>query len=811
MPRYERPFGHPGIPPRWTSSAKDGVVTAYSANSRVWATVSHGILNEVYYPTIDRPQIRDLQFLITDGANFLHEEKRDLTHETTCVPCADGATLGYRIVNADPGGRYRITKEIIADPERSCVLLRAHIEITKGWEDRLQLYVLLAPHLDGSGAGNAARVMQVAGKHLLLAWKNQTCLALGANPGFLRTSCGYVGFSDGWQDLKSNFQLDWTFPEADDGNIAVIGQVDIARHPDFVIGLAFGNHPHAAITALVQSLSIPFPAHREKFVNSWQRGSGHIPDLSYHTGDGGLLCHVSHNVLLAHEDKTYRGAYIASASIPWGDAKGDEDLGGYHLVWARDMVQTALALLACGDTENPRRSLIYLACSQRKDGGFPQNFWLNGSSYWTGIQLDEVAFPIVLAWRLWKAEGLGSFDPFPMVKAAAGFLVREGPTTQQERWEEASGYSPSTLAATIAALICAADFARDRREIQDACFLEDYADFLEAHIEQWTVTTQGTLVPGIARHYIRILPVAIDDTAPTEDPDTAELTLNNQFPGARRRFPAREIIDAGFLELVRYGIRRPGDPLIEDSLKVVDAILKVETPFGPCWHRYNHDGYGDGPTGEPFLGWGQGRAWPLLTGERGHYELAAGRDAHPYIHAMEGFASAGGMLPEQVWDEDRPDLGMSLGRPAGSAMPLAWTHAEYLKLVRSVADGHVFDHLPPVAERYLGTCARKPKPVIEYWKPTHQIGQIAAGTILRIMAPASFRLHWSPDEWLHIQDTLAEASGLGGHFVDIPVPADQRAAIRFTFFWTESAHYPFFTRQAEQWEGRDYRVEVRAN
>ena len=800
-------FGAPGIAPRWTSSAKDGVVTSACPQSRVWATVSHGILNEVYYPTVDRPQIRDLQFLITDGESFLHEEKRDLTHEVACLPCADGATLGYRIVNTDPQGRYRIIKEVISDPERSCVLIYSRVEAADSWKSRLQLYVLLAPHLGGSGWGNSAQAVTTAGKQTLLAWNNGVSLALGANVGFTRTSCGYVGFSDGWQDLKQHLRLDWSFSYVAQGNIAIIGEVDIAQQPEFVVGLGFGQHRHAAITTLSQSLSVPFSVPRKKFLDSWSRGSAPDRDRTRHTGDQGLLYRVSHNILLAHEDKTYGGAYVASVSIPWGDAKGDEDLGGYHLVWARDMVQTALALLACGDTESPRHSLIYLACSQDIDGGFPQNFWLNGEAYWGGVQLDEVAFPIILAWRLWQAQGLQDFDPYPMVKAAAGFLVRQGPITQQERWEEASGYSPSTLAATIAALICAADFAHAREEEATASFLENYADFLERHLEDWTVTREGSLVAGISRHYIRITPAASGDIVAEAHPDTAVLALNNQAPNTTSHFPARDIIDAGFLELVRYGIRAAGDALIEDSLLVVDALLKVETPFGPCWHRYNHDGYGDGPAGEPFLGWGQGRAWPLLTGERGHYELAAGRDARPYLQAMEGFASAGGMLPEQVWDEDRRDLGMSLGRPAGSAMPLAWAHAEYIKLVRSSADGKVFDCLAPVAARYLGT-RHPPQRPIEYWKPVHQVRSVPGDCLLRIMAPASFVLHWSTNDWAQVTDTPSESGGLGSDFVDITMPEKPGASVIFTFYWTGHADYPYFRRHAQQWEGRDYQVVV---
>ncbi len=798
------PFGAPGMPPRWTSGAKDGLITANSSASPVWATISHGIVNEVYYPTIDRPQVRDLQLIITDGESFVHDEQYDLTHETACVPCEGGASLAYRTINSDPGGRYRIIKEVFTNPEQPCLLVNVHLDTLPEWQGRLQAYVLLAPHLDGGGWNNSARSRQVAGQAVLLAWKKMY-LALAVDTGFLQTSCGYVGFSDGWQDLKKHLRMTWKYDAVLGGNIALIGQIDLNKGMDFTLALGFGDHAHAAITTVSQTLSVPAATHREKFLSTWHEASAHSCPLPGYTGDNGLLYRISHNILLAHEDKTYRGAFIASASIPWGDVQEGEVHGGYHLVWSRDMVQTALALLVCGDTEHALRALVYLACLQQVDGGFPQNSWLNGEPYWTGIQLDEVAFPIILAWRLWKMDGLQDFDPYPMVRAGAAFLIRQGPATQQERWEEVSGYSPSTLAASIAALVCAADFARNRHDQNAARFMEEYADFLESHIERWTVTEQGTLLPGVNRHYIRILPTAIDNLEPMEDPNDAFITLANQPPDGLWRFPVHEIVDAGFLELVRYGIRSPADPLIEDSLRVVDAALKVDTPWGPCWRRYPHDGYGDKSDGGPFLGWGKGRAWPLLTGERGHYELAAGRDPMPYIHAMEGFASSGGLLPEQVWDEDRPDLQIRLGQPARSAMPLAWAHAEYIKLVRSTADGQVFDGLPPVANRYL--VPQRPPPM-ECWKPVRQIQKMVAGQILRVMAPAAFRLRWTIDEWQLTQETLGISSGLGIHFVDIALSTAQSMPVRFIFRWLENAQYPFFRCRVNDPESPEYRIDM---
>jgi glucoamylase len=795
-------FGHPGIEPRWTSSSKEAVCTAYSTSSRVWFTLSHGILNEVYYPTIDRPQVRDLQLLITDGATFFHEERRDLTSE---VHCLEGDTLGYHAVLSDPDGRYRITKQIITDPYQPCVLMQVRIETADQWQGKLQCYALLAPHLEMGGWNNSARSYFSAGKKVLVAWKGRVHMAFGVSTRFTKTSCGYAGYSDGWQDLKDNFLLDWQFDQALNGNVAMIGQIDIGQSAEFTLCLAFGAGLQRACTTLAQSLSVPFVEQRKAFVGQWRRHCCEMAFLEHVTHDKGLLSRVSYNLLLAHEDKTFAGAIIASASIPWGDFKGDEDIGGYHLVWTRDMINSATALLACRNTATPRRALVYLACSQLPDGGFPQNFWLDGKPYWTGIQLDEVAFPIILAWRLWKADGLAEFDPYPMVMAAARYLIRQGPITEQERWEEASGYSPSTLAATIAALICAADFARARGRQQAALYIEEYADFLEAHIETWTVTTQGTLLAGVPRHFIRIHPVAKGAHLPAEDIDQGLLTINNQPPGVTSQYVAKDIVDAGFLELVRYGIRRAGDSLIEDSLRVIDHVLKVETPHGPCWHRYNHDGYGNRTDGGPFEGWGQGRAWPLLTGERGHYELAAGRDVTPYVKALEGFAFKGKMLPEQIWDEERPELGMRIGLPTGSAMPLMWAHAEYLKLLRSVHDGVVFDRIAIVAERYG---KRKGRRDLEIWQPLRQIQKAMAGQTLRIQAPAAFRLRWSNDDWLTIEETTATDSGLGIFFTDIALAEMQTRPVQFTFFWLEAADTAFFRRERESWEGRDYVVEV---
>jgi glucoamylase len=784
-------FGGPGTAPRWTSSVKDAVGTAYSASSRAWFTCSHGILNEIYHPTIDRAQVRDMEFLVTDGETFTNEEKRDL-HST--FEYIHPEALGVRYINRDPEGRYTLIKEVICDPHHSVVMQRIRLEARADLVGRLKVYALLAPHLDGGGAGNSARVVDVAGYRMLLAWKNHWSLAMGASCGFARASCGFVGVSDGWRDVKDNFKMTWEFGSATNGNIAVLGElnlgpVDSHGAQEFTVAIGIGDTRHTALQKTVSALAMPYQQHRARFIEQWQRAAN--PEwLAAKAGDGGKLMRASHNVLLAHEDKTYSGAFVASASIPWGQAKGDDDLGGYHLVWTRDMVQTASAMLACGRVETARRALVYLACTQQPDGGFAQNFWVDGRPYWSGSQLDEVAFPVILAWRLWKADGLGEMDIIPFIERAAGFLVRHAPITHQERWEENAGYSPSTLAAVVTSLICAAEMTRARGGDEQAAFFEEFADWIERHLEDWTVTNNGILHPAIRRHYMRIRPPETGEAYYCENCGTETVRLNNRPPGTRYQFQAREIIDAGFLEMVRYGVRRADDPLMADSLQVVDAVIKRGLPQGPGWLRYNWDGYGERPDGGPFEGWGQGRVWPLLTGERAHYELAAGRDISSLIRTYERFSTCGQMMPEQVWDEaNRPEHGLKLGSPTGSAVPLVWAHAEYLKLLRSALDGKVFDRVDSVYERYCETEGRKQtRTDLEIYSRRRPIQKVTAGEILRILDEDRFEVYWSSDGWKTSNITPSRSLGSAGFAADIDAHAPPEGGeLSWTFHWPEKA------------------------
>src|SRR5437588_7592798 len=319
-------FGAPGNEPRWTRSAKEGIGTAYHTSCRVWFTLSHGIVNELYYPDVDCPNTRDLQLMITDGETFGHEERRDLEHQ---IEYPEMSTLYYRLINSEPAGRYRVIKEIITDPHSSVFLMQTRLEIAdERLRKKLQVYALLAPHMKGLGQHNSGWWHNVDCRPLFHVERDGAHMAFGGAPDFTRRSVGYVGHSDGWQDLMENYRMDWEFQRAEDGNIALTAEIDLSRGLEFVVGVAFGRSQQSASTKLMQSLATPFEQHRSNYIKQWKRT---LPtaqaELSDQTGDEGHLYRLSRLILLAHEDKVYPGALVASMSIPWGETKGDADLG----------------------------------------------------------------------------------------------------------------------------------------------------------------------------------------------------------------------------------------------------------------------------------------------------------------------------------------------------------------------------------------------------------------------------------------------------------------------------------------------------
>ena len=790
--------GGPGTPARWTSSAKTGVGTALSNKSHVWFTLSHGIFNEIYYPRIDQACVRDMGLIVTDGADFFSEEKRDAGHEVEWL--ADGVPA-FRLVNTCRDGRYRIEKQIVTDPYRDTVLQRVQFIAQQGALSRYHLHVLLAPHLGNHGSGNTAWVDEFEGRPLLFAQRNGNALALACSAPWSKRSVGYVGSSDGWQDLKAHKQMTWEYTRAENGNVALTAGIDLTESQgDFVLALGFGSNPDEAARHAIASLRNGFDKAKHDYIAGWQEWTKAHALLKKNKVSPGDLSRISLAVLRTHESKTAPGGIIASLSIPWGFSKGDNDLGGYHLVWSRDMVETAGGLLSAGAHDDVRRVLSYLQATQQSDGHWPQNMWLDGSPYWDGIQMDETALPILLVDLAHREKALAEADVagfWPMVRQAAGYLVRNGPVSPQDRWEEDPGYSPFTVGAEIAALLAAADLADLNHEAPVATYLREIADVWNTSIERWMYVsgTDWCRKFNVEGYYVRISPI---ETGAGGSSFQKNVRVKNVAASEDTR-PAKHLVSPDALALVRFGVRAADDPRIRDTAKVIDALLKVETPSGPAWHRYNDDGYGEHEDGAPFDGTGIGRGWPLLTGERGHYELAAGRveDAKRLLAAMESFANEGGLVPEQVWDSpDIAERGLHFGRPSGSAMPLVWAHAEYLKLRRSLRDGRLFDLPPQTVQRYLIGKTLSPRMV---WRFNHKIRSMPAGKTLRIETLAPAVIHWSSDDWKTVQDVTAHDVGLGIHIADLRTKAlHEGKQVKFTFYWPK----------AERWEGADFSVRV---
>ena len=790
--------GWPGIPARWTSSAKSGVGTALSPHGRVWFTLSHGILNEVYFPRVDQACTRDMGLIITDGQSYFSEEKRHCRFENTAL---ESGVPVFNLTNTSLDGRYQIEKQVLTDPYRNVVLQKVRFKPLRGKLGDHRCYALLAPHLANCGDGNTGWVGDYKGHPMLFAKRDGVGLALACSAPWLKRSVGFVGYSDGWQDLSQHFRLTWDYTRAENGNIALTGEVDLmACGGEFVFAVGFGRNCWEAGQQALSSLLEDFTEIRKHFVRHWRNWHESLLDLDQPPREVDLY-RPSMSVLRSHESKDFLGGIIASLSIPWGFNKGDEDLGGYHLVWPRDLVEIAGALIAGGAVVDALRVVRYLEATQEPDGHWAQNLWLDGRPYWGGVQMDETAFPILLLDLLRReaSEELGDLHRWwPMVQSAAGFIVRNGPVTQQDRWEEDGGYSPFTLAVEIAGLLAAADIADVVNEPDTAAYLRETADSWNDNIERWVYTIDGDLARqiGVEGYYVRIAPPQADGAA---SPLQGFVPIKNRPPD-QSLADATQVISPDSLALVRFGVRAPDDPRILNTLKVIDALLRARLPAGPCWYRYNGDGYGEHENGNPFDGTGTGRPWPLLAGERAHYELAAGRpqSADALLRVMEeSTAGASRLIPEQVWDgPDIPELELFTGKPTGSSCPLVWAHAEYIKLRRSLRDGKIFDQPPQTVQRYLvekHTCRFFP------WRFNNKARSLPCGKKLRLalLAPATVR--WSTDGWKTALETHSRDTKLGVHIVDLPTEKlPVGLAVIFTFRWEND----------QRWEGVDFTVVV---
>ena len=676
--------GRPGVKSTWTSGGKLGVGTAVSRRSRVWFTLGATGLTEVYYPTVDMPNLRALDFVIV-GNGYVGCASRDALERETRRTRDDALSFAQTLSD---GKRWRIAQRYACDPNRDALLIEVECTALDG--GNYEVFALLDPAVANSGLGDTG---EHRGRTLVAsdrdATTNQTiAMAFAAQPAFEVVSSGFAGVSDGWTDLAADGRLDGREQRAVDGNVVQIGKLSAPRT---TLALAFADRPEAAADVAAAALAEGFATIAGRYEAEWQAFTARLPRVA---AEYRAQFAVAAMTLLAHEDKTYPGAGVASLSIPWGEA-ADADRptsGGYHLVWSRDLYHVATAWLALGDRDAAGRALDYLfKVQQNADGSFPQNSWLDGRPYWPSVQLDEVAYPIILAWQL---ERFDRQTYTQHVRPAAEYILRHGPYTPQERWEEEEGYSPSTIAAEIAGLICAADIARRLGRTEDAERYEHTADRWAEGVQQWCYTTTGPWDEGEAErgYYMRIN----DNRDPN---DGFKLDINN----GGGQHDERAIVDAGFLELVRLGIVPPDDPKIVRSLRIVDRVIRVETPMGPGWRRYNHDGYGERADGSGWQDKGIGRIWPLLTGERGEYVIASGGDASAYAKTMLAFAGPTGMIPEQVWDQAYPpDARYRIGQGTGSATPLAWSMAQFVRLVMGIEAKRVVEQPAVVFQRYAG-------------------------------------------------------------------------------------------------------------
>jgi len=758
--------GQPGHPPTWASSVKDLVGTALGS-SRVWFTIGYGILNEVFWPTCSLPQVRDLGFIVA-GDRFWVEVKREHRYRLS-TPAPEIPLPRVRHEHA----RYQLELEFLADPLRDAVLIRYRLRGAG-----LKLYVLLAPHLGCSGHDNTAWVAPQA----LMAARGESALALAADGGLARGSAGYVGESDGWQDFQRHGALTWQYDSASRGNVALTGEL---LEPEGTLALAFARTHEGADTLARSALASGYGVARRSFIGGWRRWARGLETSSPRPALGREV-RRSAMVLKVHDDRTYPGAVVASLSTPWGASR--DDPGGYHLVWPRDAVEAGFAFLACGQHQDARAMLAYLMATQQPDGHWLQNNFGDGRPFWTGIQLDEVALPVLLAAKLEEMGELGDMRRAAsrMVRAALGFVARTGPFSPQDRWEENAGANPFTLAVAIAALVAGSAHRFLQAPEQDYALA--LADDWNARVETWVYVEGSDLdrEHGTRGHYVRITP-------PGETAERGRVQLKNRAGESVR---ARDLLGLEFLYLVRLGLRAPDDRRIRDTVKLVDDLLRVNTPTGVFYRRYNEDGYGEHADGRPFDGSGIGRVWPLLSGERGHYAIDAGEDPLPYLESMLGAASSGGMIPEQVWDRAPvPERLLSPGRPSGSAMPLVWAHAEFLKLALAVQRGRPIERLSLVAQHFRSA----PRSELVHWRDDAPCLRIPADTRISIEAGEAFELHYGRDAWQDVRDAQSVPLAFGLHGVRLD---PRRLAARRSLEFTRRFLGP------RGWEQRDWQVHI---
>jgi glucoamylase len=689
--------GAPGAAAFWDEPSVGGFADSLGASSKVWYTLGNGELENAFYPETDTPDTYGLQYAVTNGSSFTELETTGTAHS---ISLADPTSLTWQQVNTAANGDFTITKTYIADPSRSVILVQTTFDNLTS--SPLYLYADYHPYLDNDGMGNTGGTDSASGD--LEAENGPAASALTSSLGFSQTSTGYAGSSsDGETMLTSGYSLPETYSSAATaGHIDQVGQIPVASSGSttFTLALAFDTTQAAAISDASASLAAGFSSLESSFESGWHSWIGGLnsPPASV-TGSAALKTqyYVSLMEVKADEDKTFTGAFIAAPTVPWGASvsadigSGDSGQHGYHAVWTRDEYEMASTLLAAGDKTDALAALSYIFQYQEESSGaVKQNTWLNGTAVFGSLQMDEVADPIILAWQL----GATSSADWGSVEALANYLVANGPYTPEERWEENGGYSPATMAAEIAGLICAASIAADNGDTSAAVTYQATAQAWASEVDNLTYTTTGSY--GNGDYLLRITP----DGQPN-----AGTSISIANSGGSH--DDRTVVDPSFLELVRLGVKPASATDITNTISVVDAELEASTPEGPIWHRYSFDGYGETSSGGDYTGAGAGNPWPVLTGERGEYDVAEGNlsGAQPMLQTMAGAANSGHQISEQVWGGTSGVNGFTSGQPDNSSTPLMWAMAQYVRLAVDISAGADVDTPSVVSSCLLhGSC-----------------------------------------------------------------------------------------------------------
>jgi len=742
--------GGPGTQSYLDEARKDCFGTARNTASKVWFTVADGVLSDVFSPTIEDSNVSTVQYVVTDGWSFSALQQRDMSYSVSSLG-RNG--MACQVTSTDGTHRFRLVSDYITDPDRDSVVVRTALEPLPGASGRsirdLKVYVRYDATIDNSGGGGATNggannaTVDPATSALVSSdtaaptgpFSAQVVGALVGERPFLAESSGFVGTpSDGLEQLDTYHRLVGEYRSADDGNVVQTARIDVRPGQPFTLALGFAPTASGAIATARRSALEPFNRTLAHYAAGWDRYDASLTAPPSHLAGFSTAADaamqrtywLSANVIKAAEDKTNIGAFVASPTDPWGQSvPADTTHAGwtYREVFARDSYETFTGLLADGDRLSARAMVQFLFDHvQQPDGSFPRDSELDGSvapDTFGLYEIDEDSYPLLMAWEAGLAGHVWFYRDH--VRPAADFIVDHGPNYGAERWEEHPGYSPSTIAAEIAGLVAAGHLASAAGDTARADLYLATADDYQRNVKNWTVTTTGPYAP---RYFIRL--------SPTGDPNTAE--TYNLGNGSLNNVDQRSVIDAGFLELTRLGELSSHDPDVQASLPVVDSVLESHTASGPGWHRYGikaggaTDGYGDcyepdptdcTPTGEPWYthAVGSGHLWPLLDGERAEQDLQSGdrADAASLALTLQHMTWGLGYVPEQVWED--PDvaaspygsdpttasIGFINGKAAGSAAPLIWGQAQYLRLVRDLATQSVLDQPSITRARYLGS------------------------------------------------------------------------------------------------------------